>query len=172
MRYSMTLLLFGVSVAAADLISDVRSAIAQNQMPIAQQMLDAYKKQRGTTPEMIEATSWVARAAVKQNKFDAAEHYVQDVMKMATGQLARQAGRLDAEPHLPVAIGAAIEVQGQALAGRGERGRDDRTFGQIPTDPVAAAGSHLRGEHERPRAPHPFTPGADRCGCRAAVLVC
>lgn len=121
MRYSMTLLLFGVSVAAADLISDVRSAIAQNQMPIAQQMLDAYKKQRGTTPEMIEATSWMARAAVKQNKFDAAEHYVQDVMKMATGQLARQAGRLDAEPHLPVAIGAAIEVQGQALAGRGER---------------------------------------------------
>ena len=107
--------------AFADLIPDVRSAIAQNQMPMAQQMIDGYKKQRGATPEMIEAASWMARAAVAQKKYDEADRRAKEVMQLATAQLAKQAGRLDTEAHLPMAVGAAIEVQGQALAGNGER---------------------------------------------------
>ena len=109
------------SAFAADLILDVRAAIAQKQIPAAQQMIEAYRKQRGATPELIEATSWLARAAVAQKQYTDADRYAKQVMQMADAQMAKQAGRLDAEPHLPMAVGAAIEVQGQAMAGRGER---------------------------------------------------
>ena len=58
-----TLLLSLLATCAfADLVTDVKVALSQNQLPMAQQMVDAYKKQRGTTPEMIEATSWLVRA--------------------------------------------------------------------------------------------------------------
>ena len=117
-----TLLLALFSLCAfADIVPDVRAAIAQNQLPIAQQMIDAYKKQRGATPEMIEAVSWLARAAVAQKNYDEADRRIKEVMQMATAQMAKQAGHLDAEPHLPLAVGAVIEVQAQGMARRGER---------------------------------------------------
>src|SRR5882724_10075905 len=92
-------------IAYADLVPDVRAAIAQNQAPLAQRMIEAYQKQRGATPEMIEATSWLARAAVAQKQYAEADRYAKEVMRLATVQIARQAGRLDAEPHLPTAVG-------------------------------------------------------------------
>ena len=119
MRYLLFFLC--ASAFAADLIPDVRAAIAQKQIPAAQQMIEVYKKQRGATPEAIEATSWLGRAAVAQKQYAEADRYATEVMQMAKAQMAKQAGRLDAEPHLPIAVGAAIEVQGQAMAGRGER---------------------------------------------------
>ena len=115
------LFLLAVAATAGDLIPDVRAALAQRQMPGAQQMIDAYRKQRGVTPEMIEATSWMARAAVAQKQYDEADRRAKETLQLATAQLARQFGRLDAEPHLPIAVGAAVEVQAQAMAGRGER---------------------------------------------------
>ena len=42
-------------------------------------------------------------------------------MQMANAQLAKQAGHLDAEPHLPTAVGAVIEAEAQMMAARGER---------------------------------------------------
>jgi thiol-disulfide isomerase/thioredoxin len=104
-----------------DLIPEVRAAIGQNQTPVAQRMIEAYQKQRGATPELIEAMSWLARAGVAEKRFDEADKRAQEVLRLASAQLAKQAGRLDAEPHLPVAVGAAIEVEAQAMAGRGER---------------------------------------------------
>ena len=118
MRYFVFLV---CSAAFADIVADVRSAIAQNQIPLAQRMIEVYRKQHGTTPETIEALSWLARAAVAQNQYSEADRYSKEVLQLAAAQMARQAGRLDAEPHLPVAVGAAIEVEGQAMAGRGER---------------------------------------------------
>ena len=118
MRY----LLWAVcSAVIADIIPDVRETIAKNQIPAAQRMVEAYQKERGATPEMIEAMSWLARAAVAQKQYAEADRYAKEVMRLATAQMTRQAGRLDAEKHLPIAVGAAIEVEGQAMAGRGER---------------------------------------------------
>ena len=116
----MLLATLGLSLFA-DLVPDVRAAIAQNQPAIAGQMIDTYRKQRGATPEMIEAMSWLARAAVAHGQYAEADSQAKEVMRLAAVQLAKQAGRLDAEPHLPTAVGAAIEVEGQAMAGRGER---------------------------------------------------
>src|ERR1700716_1092453 len=107
----MRSLLFVLSSAAAlaDIIPDVRGAIAQNQIPAAERMVEAYQKQRGTTPEMIEAMSWLARAAGAQKQYSAGGRDSKEVMRLAAAQMAKQAGRLDAEPHLPTAVGAAIE---------------------------------------------------------------
>jgi thiol-disulfide isomerase/thioredoxin len=109
------------AAAFADLIPDVRQAIELNQMAIADRMIESYKSQRGVTPEMIEALSWMSRAAVGQKHYADADRYAKQVMNLATVQMGKQMGRLDAEPHLPVAVGAAIEVEGQSMAAQGAR---------------------------------------------------
>ena len=118
---TLCLALLATTAVFADLVPDVKAALAQNQMPVAQQMIASQRMQRGATPEVIEALSWIARASIAQKKYDDAETRAREVMQLAKAQMAKQAGRLDAETHLPTAVGAAIEVQGQALAGRGER---------------------------------------------------
>lgn len=109
------------AAARADLVLDVRQAIAYNQMPLAQRMIDSYKTQRGTTPEMIEAVSWMGRAFEAQKNYTDADRYSQEVMRLAKVQIAKQMGRLDAEPHLPIAVGAAIEVEAQSMVAHGAR---------------------------------------------------
>jgi thiol-disulfide isomerase/thioredoxin len=54
--------------------------------------------------------------------FDAAEKYAAETKKLAIAQL--KMAKLDTNPDadLPVALGAAIEVEGQSLAARGRRG--------------------------------------------------
>jgi hypothetical protein len=48
--------------AFAGLVTDVRVALAQNDISRASQMIRAYRAAIGTTPEALEAMSWVARA--------------------------------------------------------------------------------------------------------------
>ncbi|HEY3740362.1 MAG TPA: TlpA disulfide reductase family protein [Bryobacteraceae bacterium] len=113
--------ILAAAAARADLVLDVRQALAYNQMPLAQRMIDSYKTQRGTTPEMIEALSWMARGAETQKNYADADRYAQEVMRLAQVQIAKQTGRVDAEPHLPIAIGAAIEVEAQSMVAHGAR---------------------------------------------------
>ena len=68
---------------------------------------------------MLEALSWIARGALNARKYDLAEKYAQQTHDLAVKQLRK--GPVDRDPHLPIALGAAIEVQGQAMAARGER---------------------------------------------------
>jgi thiol-disulfide isomerase/thioredoxin len=115
---------FAVTVPAAfafDVVNDVRQAIALNQLPAAERMVETYKSQKGATPEMIEALSWVSRADAVQKRYPDADRNAKEVIRLATAQMAKQAGHLDAEPHLPLAVGAAIEVEGQVMAARGAR---------------------------------------------------
>src|SRR5580704_6472069 len=115
---------FAVTVPAAfafDFVNDVRQAIALNQLPAAERMVETYKSQKGATPEMIEALSWVSRADAVQKRYPDADRNAKEVIRLATAQMAKQAGHLDAEPHLPLAVGAAIEVVGQVMAARGAR---------------------------------------------------
>jgi thiol-disulfide isomerase/thioredoxin len=109
------------ATALAELIPDVRQAISLNQMPAADRMIETYKSQKGPTPELIEALSWMSRAAVAQKHYADADRYAQEVITLATIQIGRQAGRLDAEPHLPIAVGAAIETQALSMAAHGAR---------------------------------------------------
>jgi thiol-disulfide isomerase/thioredoxin len=84
-------------------------------------LVETYKNQNGATPEMIEALSWLSRADAAQKRYADADRNAREVMRLASIQMAKQAGHLDAEPHLPLAVGAAIEVEGQVMAARGAR---------------------------------------------------
>jgi thiol-disulfide isomerase/thioredoxin len=68
---------------------------------------------------MIEAVSWLGRGALDLQRLDRAEAYAAKARELALAQLSHR--KLDAEPHLPLALGASIEVQAQVMARRGER---------------------------------------------------
>ena len=71
------------------------------------------------TADELEAASWQARAELGHGELDAALRDARAVRAGATGLLAHR--RLDDDKQLPIALGAAIEVEAQALARRGER---------------------------------------------------
>jgi thiol-disulfide isomerase/thioredoxin len=109
-----------VAAAAPDIVGDIRAAIAQKNLELGEGLLQRYQAGRGVTPEMIEALSWLGRGALAAGQPDRADAYAERTRKLALEQLAHR--KLDAEPHLPQALGASIEVQAQVMAGRGERG--------------------------------------------------
>ena len=108
-----------VSFASAGIVEDVRGALARNSFPTADSELKAYRAGNGVTAEYIEAYSWMARAALRSGAYDQAAAYAKETKGLALDQLKKLS--LDAEPHLPIALGAAIEVQAQTLAARGQR---------------------------------------------------
>lgn len=109
----------GLTPAWAGIVEDVRTALAQNSFTAADVYLNAYRSKNGVTPEYIEAYSWMGRAALTAREYDQAAAYAKQTSDMAREQLKQRA--LDAEPRLPLALGAAIEVQAQTLAARGQR---------------------------------------------------
>jgi len=105
--------------AFASVVTDVETAMSRGNFPLAEAMLQSYRTQRGVTPEYLEALSWLARGDLITRQFDKADATAKDTEKLALQSLA--ARPLDAEPHLPLALGAAIEVQAQVLAANGDR---------------------------------------------------
>jgi thiol-disulfide isomerase/thioredoxin len=105
--------------AFAGIVDDVRIALAQNQFTAADKELNSYKAQRGATPEYLEALSWMGRAALDMQQYSQAESYAKQTETLALQQLKNR--KLDAEPQLPIAHGAALEVQARALAARGQK---------------------------------------------------
>jgi thiol-disulfide isomerase/thioredoxin len=111
--------LFTVTAKAQDFVSTVRATLEGYGIPTAQTVLRQYREARGVTPEYLEAYSWLGRKALADRNFVDAEKYAKETYSMATAELKHQA--LDAEPHLPIALGAAIEVLGLARAQQGDR---------------------------------------------------
>jgi thiol-disulfide isomerase/thioredoxin len=115
---ALTLLFPNASlVAQADLVGDVRDQLAQNAFSAAESELQAYKTQHGITPEYLEALSWMGRAAAAAKQWDQAEKYAKETRTLCEQQLTKR--KVDAEGHLPIALGAAYEVLAQSLAANG-----------------------------------------------------
>ncbi len=110
-------------VAQPDLIGDVRAQIAQNSFSTAQSELDSYKSQHGVTPEYLEAMSWMARGAAASKQWDKAIAYASETRTLCEQQLTKTKRKLDAEPHLPTALGASYEVLAQAKAAKGDHAK-------------------------------------------------
>ncbi|MBV8052327.1 MAG: TlpA family protein disulfide reductase [Acidobacteriaceae bacterium] len=102
----------------ADLVRDVRIAIAQNNLSAAEAELQGYQGQHDGDPEYLEAASWLARGYLSNNRLDQAQSWAKQVESSSRQLLVKR--KLDAEPHLPQALGAAIEVEAQTLALRGQ----------------------------------------------------
>ena len=109
------------SSGQTDLIGDVRTQLAQNSFSAAESILRTYKAQHGITPEYLEALSWMARGSASARQWDQAAAYATETRHLAEQQLATGKRKLDAEPHLPIALGAAYEVLAQGLAAKGQQ---------------------------------------------------
>lgn len=120
MRLRILLLSVLLSAPAwAGIVDDVRLALAQNNFSAAESALNSYRSRQGVTSEYLEAYSWMGRAALDQRQYDQAAAYAKQTKAMVLEQLKQRS--LDADEHLPIALGAAFEVQSQVLAGRGQR---------------------------------------------------
>jgi thiol-disulfide isomerase/thioredoxin len=106
-------------LAMAAVVTDVETAMSHGNFPLAQAILQNYRSQRGVTPEYLEGLSWIARGDLMTRQFDQADVNAKETEKLAVQALA--ARPLDAEPHLPLALGAAIEVEAQVLTANGDR---------------------------------------------------
>jgi thiol-disulfide isomerase/thioredoxin len=107
------------AAAWAGVVDSVRVALARNNFSAAESALDSYRSQRGVDAEYLEAYSWLGRAALDQGQNEQAAAYAKQTKTLVLEQLKQRP--LDADSHLPVALGAAFEVQSQVLAARGQR---------------------------------------------------
>jgi thiol-disulfide isomerase/thioredoxin len=106
-------------VAWANVINDVREAVARNNFTFGDSIIQKYRSSQGVTPEMLVALSWLGRGALAAKQFDKADSYAKETYQMATEELKKRP--LDADGELPIALGAAIEVEAQVMAARGDR---------------------------------------------------
>jgi len=113
-------ILLGIAslTARAGIVEDVRVQVGQNSYSAAEAELRDYKARHGVTPEYLEALSWVARGAAAMKQWSQAANYARETRSLSEQLLTKQ--KLDAEPHLPMALGAAYEVQAQALSETGK----------------------------------------------------
>ncbi|MBM3778872.1 MAG: TlpA family protein disulfide reductase [Acidimicrobiia bacterium] len=117
-------LLFAATVTAAPsaqstAIQAVRAAVAAGDLGQAEQIArEAMARQEGSG-ESLEALSWVARGALAAGRLDLADRVAQDTQSRAEALLPTRP--LDLEPHLPIALGAAFEVQARVLEAGGGR---------------------------------------------------
>lgn len=100
----------------AGIVEDVRGALNDNSFVAAQMFLKTYRAKNGVTPEYIEAYSWQARAALSNQDYDQAEKFAKETEALVADQLKTR--KLDEETHLPLALGAALEVESQVLVAR------------------------------------------------------
>lgn len=120
MRYILSLLTLAMASAAGpNIINDVRLAIEHNDFARGAELIRSYRATNGATPEAIQALSWMARGELAAKQVDAAEKYAEETYRLSREALKKRP--LDQEPLLPIALGAAIEVQGNIFAVRGER---------------------------------------------------
>jgi thiol-disulfide isomerase/thioredoxin len=103
----------------ADLVSDVRAQLEQNSFSAAEGELRGYKARHGVTPEYVDALSWMARGAASMKQWEQASSYASETRTLCEQQLAKR--KLDADAHLPLALGAAYEVLAQGMAERGHQ---------------------------------------------------
>jgi thiol-disulfide isomerase/thioredoxin len=105
--------------ASAAIIKDVRDAIAKDDFKHGAELIQTYRAANGVTPEMLEALSWMARGSLAAKNLDQAERYSEETHQLSVAQLKKRP--MDQEAHLPIAIGAAMEVEANVLALRGQR---------------------------------------------------
>jgi thiol-disulfide isomerase/thioredoxin len=113
------LLTTAASITSAALVQDVRDLLAKDDFAAAERLIAQQEKQSGRSPETILAQSWLGRRALATKQWAKATAYAAQTRQLALAALKTR--KIDAEPQLPTALGASIEVHGQALAGAGQR---------------------------------------------------
>jgi thiol-disulfide isomerase/thioredoxin len=100
-------------------VNGVRRLIAQHDLPGAERVARSWQAHNPPSPELAAALSWLARAALDARNLDQADAFATEAAKMVSRFTIGQ--KLDDDPWLPTAAGAAVEVHAEVLAARGER---------------------------------------------------
>ena len=109
----------GQTARPVTLVSEVRAALAAHDLSRAEVLVAERKAEEGTTPDVIEAVSWLGRGALAERQPDRAEQYAVEAERLALATLGSR--KVDDDAHLANAIGASIEVQAQLSTDRGAR---------------------------------------------------
>jgi len=113
------LALLVAQTSLADLVTDVRTRLAQNSFAAAEAELRDYKARNGATPEYLEGLSWMARAEAAEKQWDKAAADAGSVRTQSEQLLSKR--KLDADSQLPTALGASFEVLAQSMDAKGQR---------------------------------------------------
>ncbi len=101
------------------IVAYVELALQHGDLGNASALASQYRRLNGDTPEALEALSWVARGEVAAGNLSQAVQDAKEIEQAAVTSLATR--KLDAEPHLPLALGAAYEVQADVLNQQNKR---------------------------------------------------
>jgi len=112
-------LFLSAAMLDTSMVDTVRSYLAQHNFDAAERQVREYRTHSGVTPELAEAVSWIARGQLDAKNFPRADAFAAETRKLSETLLQKR--KLDAEPVLPIALGASIEVHAQALAAQGAR---------------------------------------------------
>ena len=107
-----------------NLVRDVRSAIGKNDFTAAEARIGKYRASSGVTSEMLEAQSWLGRARWPRNNWTGRKLTPRRPTSWRSRLLKTR--RLDDDASLPIALGAAIEVQAQVMRRPGRKKRGHR----------------------------------------------
>ena len=94
-------------------VAFVQVSLQRGDLVSASALVAQYRKLNGDTPEALDALSWLARGELSAGNFADAIRYSREIRQASQTALATR--KLDAEPYLPIALGAAYEVEAQAL---------------------------------------------------------
>ena len=119
LRLLAALLVLAATGARAGVVQEVRALVRSGQLEQARAVLAKSRAHDVPAAERLDAHSQLARGELKAGLLDAALTDALDVHAQAVAELAHR--ELDQEPHLPRALGTAIEVEAQASAARGDR---------------------------------------------------
>jgi thiol-disulfide isomerase/thioredoxin len=97
----------------------VQLALRQGDLATASALVKQYRNLNGDTPEALEALSWLARGQAAAGNLAEAMKEAQEIESAAQTSLGTR--KLDAEPHLPLALGAAYEIQADVLDQQNKR---------------------------------------------------
>ena len=91
----------------------VEAALQHGDLAQASALVSQYRRLNGDTPDALEALSWLARGELAFGHPDQAQKDAEEIERSATAALATRS--LDREPHLPIALGAAYEIEAEIL---------------------------------------------------------
>jgi thiol-disulfide isomerase/thioredoxin len=100
-------------------IPTVRALIAKGDFDGAEAALAGFVASSGQTSENLEALSWLGRGALAADLLDRADGYAKQAQRLSEAALRTR--DLDADRYLPIALGAAFEVQAHVLAKKDRR---------------------------------------------------
>ena len=111
-----------VVAQSGSLVSEMSDLAWAGEVDKAHDLLEARRiDEEQPTPEWLAAVSWMARGASFAERWDLAEQYAGEAYEGSLELIKERP--LDAEPFLPTALGAGIEVLGRTYDAQGDRAR-------------------------------------------------